>query len=253
MHSEYILTRDKEGLSVVQETVGKSHSVKNLNFCPDVAFMLDSILPKNQEIQPNITVNQQKDLIGINVNGLLYNGGYTRNNMFGLALDYRDFVSKLLHRLLEITSVHILMIPHTFSRTGGINDDLKASNTVYDTLDLKFKDRVHRVMREYNQHEIKGTIGQCRFFIGSRMHSCIAALSQNIPTVGVAYSRKFIGVFESIGVDDLVIDARNTNTDDALEIVINHYQDREKYISCIRDNVEKARNLIAATFDSMLF
>ena len=250
--SEYIYARDKEGLSVVKKIVGESHPTYNLNFCPDVAFMLDSILPEKQDIEPRISISQQNGLIGININGLLYNGGYSRDNMFGLELDYQEFVERLLDRLLEITSFHILIVPHTFCPPDNINDDLVASNAVYNAIDLKFRNRIHRVMREYNQHEIKGIIGQCDFFIGSRMHSCIAALAQNIPTVGVAYSRKFIGVFESIGVGDLVVDARTTNRDDALETVINCYQSREEYIYRIRDNVRKAKELITNTFNSLL-
>ena len=64
------------------------------------------------------------------------------------------------------------------------------------------------VDREYDQHEIKGVIGMCDFFVGSRMHACIGALSQGIPCVGVAYSMKFRGVFESVGVADWVVDSR---------------------------------------------
>ena len=47
----------------------------------------------------------------------------------------------------------------------------------------------------------KAVIGQCDFFIGSRMHACIAALSQGVPCVGVAYSMKFAGVFDTVGME----------------------------------------------------
>ena len=36
----------------------------------------------------------------------------------------------------------------------------------------------------------------CRFFIGSRMHACIFALSSAVPTIGLAYQPKFFGLFE---------------------------------------------------------
>ena len=41
-------------------------------------------------------------------------------------------------------------------------------------------------------HAVKG----CRFFIGSRMHACIFALSSAVPTIGLAYQPKFFGLFE---------------------------------------------------------
>ena len=41
-------------------------------------------------------------------------------------------------------------------------------------------------------HAVQG----CRFFIGSRMHACIFALSSAVPTIGLAYQPKFFGLFE---------------------------------------------------------
>ena len=80
----------------------------------------------------------------------------------------------------------------------------------------------------YDQSELKGIISLCDFFIGSRMHSCIAALSQGIPTVGIAYSKKFIGVFESAGVGEFVIDARLCDKRDALETLLKRYKTRNQ-------------------------
>ncbi len=41
-----------------------------------------------------------KSCVGININRLMYNGGYVRNNMFGLKLDYPSFLKELVDRLL---------------------------------------------------------------------------------------------------------------------------------------------------------
>ena len=48
------------------------------------------------------------------------------------------------------------------------------------------------------------------------MHACIAALSQGVPCVGVAYSMKFAGVFESIGAGEWVVEARDLSTEEAV-------------------------------------
>ena len=60
------------------------------------------------------------------------------------------------------------------------------------------------------------------------MHSCIAALSQSIPTVGIAYSKKFQGVFESIGVEDCVADAFRCSKEDVLSTVSAAFEKREQ-------------------------
>ena len=83
------------------------------------------------------------------------------------------------------------------------------------------------VRGEYNQNGIKYIIGLCDFFIGSRMHSCVAALSQNIPTIGLAYSRKFEGVFETVGAGQFVVDLRRTATRDVLPVIVKAFEQRE--------------------------
>lgn len=66
----------------------------------------------------------------------------------------------------------------------------------------------------------------CSFFIGARMHACIAALSQCIAAVGIAYSKKFKGVFETVGVADLVADPRTMEKEELIKIICNALQDR---------------------------
>src|SRR5690606_11977077 len=87
---------------------------------------------------------------------------------------------------------------------------------VLASLEPRLIPRVHILEGEYDQSELKHIIGNCNFFIGSRMHSCIAALSQGIPAVGVAYSRKFAGVFESVCMNDWVVDLRTITTEEAV-------------------------------------
>jgi polysaccharide pyruvyl transferase WcaK-like protein len=224
--SVYIISRDKEGVQVVKKVVGQEGKGINLYFCPDVAFVLDAAIPAKVSIEPPLAQNKSFPLIGLNVSGLLYNGGYTRDNMFGLNYDYKVFVRDLVKRLAEAPENHVLLIPHTFGPAGNINSDPDACRDIIEHLDDTYKNRVHMVMGEYDQFAIKGIIRLCDFFIGSRMHACIAALSQGIPTVGVAYSRKFVGVFESVGAGDMVADARALTADAIIHKILLDFKNR---------------------------
>ena len=60
---------------------------------------------------------------------------------------------------------------------------------------------------EYSPQELKGIIGLCDLFIGSRMHSTIASTSMLIPTVGIAYGHKMHGVLgEGLRQNKYIID-----------------------------------------------
>jgi polysaccharide pyruvyl transferase WcaK-like protein len=96
-HSYNILSRDKASIEVIANLLGNNACInKKIEFCPDVAFVLDSIKVKNPRINPPLRQINNMPLVGINVNGLMYNGGYNKNNMFGLKLDYKKFIEELV-------------------------------------------------------------------------------------------------------------------------------------------------------------
>jgi colanic acid/amylovoran biosynthesis protein len=107
---------------------------------------------------------------------------------------------------------------------------------------------VRVVAGDYDCHELKWIIGQCDFFIGSRMHSCIAALSQGVPCVGIAYSRKFRGVFETVGMGDWVIDGREVGTEEGTRKVLELYRRRNEVREALRVEAHKARRRLEEAF-----
>jgi polysaccharide pyruvyl transferase WcaK-like protein len=182
----------------------------------------------------------------------MFNGGYTRQNMFGLTLDYAAFLSGLVRALLAEHPGELWLIPHTYAAPGNVESDNEASEMLRNSLPLELRSRVRLVTAEYDQHELKGIIGQCDFFIGSRMHSCIAALSQGVPCVGVAYSRKFAGVFESVGMDDWVVDARSTAQDEAVARIASLYRQRNGVRLGLMRRADQARQQLIEVFRDLM-
>ena len=252
MRAACIISRDKEGFETVREIISAEIKGINIHFCPDVAFVLDAVRPEKIDIEPPLIRDTDLPLIGLNVNGLLYNGGYTRDNMFGLKYDYKIFVHNLVKRLIRDTAAHILLIPHTFAPNGHVESDPDACRDIFGSIEDPYKNRVHLVIGEHDQFTLKGIIGLCDFFIGSRMHACIAALSQGIPTVGVAYSRKFAGVFESVGFGNMVSDARSVDMQTAIEDIYMHFRNREQLATTLKANIEAAKKQLVDTFAKIL-
>jgi len=248
-----ILSRDRESMGLMSEVLGDDLRKRDVRLCPDVAFLLDSRVPEDMDIRPPLPARDPGEpLIGFNVNGLLYHGGYTRDNMFGLSLDYPVFVKTLTDRLLSDTGARILLIPHTFAPEGHVESDNDACRDLLNRLADSRKDRVHLACGTYDQSDFKGIIGRCDFFIGSRMHACIAALSQGIPAAAVAYSKKFRGVFDSVGVADLVIDARSSGLDAAIDRTLTLFHQRVQVRSALQGKVEDTDRRVREIFRSIL-
>jgi len=245
-----VFARDREGEAVVAEILGpgKAHVL----FCPDVAFTMEKAEPEKISVDPPLPPEECRDLVGINVSGLLFNGGYDGRNMFGLALEYREFVRKLIRLFVEKEHCRVLLVPHTFAPAGSVESDPAAAREVRLSLPEELKARVHLLQGEYDQYELKWIIGQCGFFVGSRMHACIAALSQGIPTAGVSYSRKFRGVFESVGVAHNVVDGRYVETGEALEWVHEIFRERNKAKKDLERKIRSAKEEVRRRFAELL-
>lgn len=251
LRSSIIMARDKASRRVAQELVGPSREVL---LSPDVAFALQALRPESLELTPPLPPAGPlpAGVIGVNVNGLMYQGGYTRDNMFGLKMDYPGFLRKLLMALLQEQSQEIWLVPHTYAPAGDVESDPEASYQLRDSLPPGMQTRVRILAAEYDPHEVKGVIGMCDFFIGSRMHSCIAALSQGIPCVGVAYSMKFHGVFESVGMENWVVDGRSVDDNEAVRRIIVLYRDRARFRKPLQQSAASVRKQLVESFQELM-
>ena len=250
-HASMVYSRDKSSIEYITKL--SRNLVKNgkVGFVPDVAFVLDSRKPEN--IGVGVLENKPaKDsvLIGLNISGLLFNGGYTRDNMFGLKTDYPELVYRIIDSVLADKKSVVLLVPHVFHPPGHVESDSEACAKVYEAVSSKYRDRIFQVSGSYNQNEIKYVIGKCDFFIGSRMHSCIAALSQCIPAVGLAYSRKFQGVFESVGLGNCVADAYQCSKDVLLSTIRAAFDGRDQIRTHLNKVIPEVKKNILNMFET---
>jgi colanic acid/amylovoran biosynthesis protein len=159
--------------------------------------------------------------VGLNVSGLLYNGGYTGGNQFGLSLDYRALIERLGPALQAEPGVVLHLIGHVNSEQMPVEDDYRvcaelAARWPGSRLAPRFRSPI----------EAKTYISGLHFFAGARMHACIGAFSSGVPVVPMAYSRKFNGLFQSLGYTPLA-DMKRHSLDEALQAVLDGLRRRD--------------------------
>lgn len=161
--------------------------------------------------------------VGINVSGLLWQGGYTTDNQFGLKVDYQEYCRKIIQNLLEEKKYRISLIPHVGNRSDqrGENDFSASMELKKLFRELEIADRLESAV------EIKSEIAKTDIFIGARMHATIAAFSAGVATIPFSYSRKFEGLYRSIGYD-YVIEALRITTEEAIETTMDYIRQYEK-------------------------
>jgi polysaccharide pyruvyl transferase WcaK-like protein len=132
----------------------------------DPAFLLTPAPPSHVfEILINEGIhNIQKPIIGINPSGLI--GRYMRNEDPEGKEKITDILAKVIDNLIENLNVSIIMVPHVYTTEL---DDRVAINKIFR--EVKNKSKVKIIKNEYTPQELKGIIGLCDLFIGTRMHA----------------------------------------------------------------------------------
>lgn len=161
--------------------------------------------------------------VGLNVSGLLMQGGYTRDNMFRLRMDYPRLMRDLITAFLQhADGCEVHLVPHVIAwgGGGGVEDDMQASRI----LASEFQD-VRVAPAFATPSEAKSYIAGMDFFAGARMHACVAAFSSGVAVVPMAYSRKFAGLFGSLGYNHTV-DCTSETTEVMLTRIMTAYENR---------------------------
>lgn len=184
----------------------------NIDEAIDVAFKLP-FTP-----QHNASIDQTH--IGINVSGLLFNGGYTGKNQFGLTANYPELIRKTIDWFTKQPDVVVHLIPHVLVPEMPAEDDLAISRK----LAQEFPTTI--VAPTFGRpSEAKSYISSMDFFCGARMHACIGAFSSGVPVVPMAYSRKFNGLFSSLNYEDIV-DLKKMDTQTAFGMLQAGFENR---------------------------
>ena len=184
----------------------------------DIAFLLP--FEKADETESN------KPKIGINPSGLLWNGGYTKDNQFGLTVNYRDYCRDVIMALSDSFEIHL--IPHAFRV-----DNVKTADNDLDAVYALHKEFPETIIAPIPKTpmEVKSYIASMDVFTGARMHATIGAFSAGIPVIPFSYSRKFEGLFDSLHYEYVVHGKKYTTkeaVDKTLDYARNYKELKEK-------------------------
>lgn len=184
----------------------------NVDEAIDVAFRLPFARPQRAD--------DGKVKVGVNVSGLLFNGGYTGNNQFGLSIDYAATMRELIRQLTAQPGVEVHLVSHVIEPHMPVEDDMAAAQR----LATEFPGVI--VAPAFTRpSEAKSYIAGMDFFTGARMHACIAAFSSGVPVVPMAYSRKFNGLFGTLGYSH-VADCKTDSASAVLNRILSGLQNR---------------------------
>lgn len=232
-NADMVMARDGQSYDYAKEIAPK---LTNLKEYIDVAFFL-----------PYIKQEFDKDYVhvGLNISALLWHGGYTQDNQFGLKDDYEAMVRSIISYFLKMPDVKLHLIPHVVGDERHIENDYAVS------FDIQKEFNNPRLVLSplfLSPVDAKDYISGMDFFIGARMHATIAAFSSGVPVVPMAYSRKFNGLFiDTLNYNNLV-DLKVDTKEAALDKIKASFENRQT----LREEIKQQNETVVEERKKML-
>ncbi len=245
-YSSLVASRDVGGIEELRRVVGgPSHD--RVASCPDMAFLLDP-LPVEPEREPFLNRVGQRPVIGLNVSGLLYLTKFD----FGSRESYADLINGIADWAVNECGAQLVLVPHVLSENppsddvtgaGFMNEisDSVACHVLMKRLADRYGERVVCLGWPYGAGETKYLVGKCDFFLGARMHACIGAISQAVPTVTFAYSKKALGVLSHAGMQEAVLDLRELSNAECMARVRLLYDRRRDLRAMLQERIPQVK------------
>jgi len=221
--AEYVLSRDKESTTYVMGLL----SDKKVEDLLDVAFFLPF---EPMPLHCGDGVN-----VGINISQTLWD--VPEDSKFSISKDYSGLMIDTINNLLD-QGYNVHIIPHV------VDSDNSRSNEYYLSYEVWRKINHPRLILApffTSPIEAKSYMASLDMFMGARMHACIGAFSSGVPTLLLAYSRKFSGLFkETLGYEHIADMNSNMDSKQLMSMVNNMIDNR----SSVRAQISTIKSTI---------
>ena len=220
-----VYTRDVQSKQVAEKLASRE-----IFLTTDVAFALPY---EKKELG-----TEGKVKVGFNPSGLLWAGGYTKDNQFGLTLDYQEYCWKVCEELSRNENYEVYLIPHV-GTTVEPDEGTESDGAICKKIQKKYP--AMKIISGINTPmEMKGYLAAMDVFIGARMHATIGAFSSGVATIPVSYSRKFEGLYDSLEYDFLV-HAQTDSTDAAVKKTLEYIRQYSELKKAVEGSLKIVR------------
>lgn len=149
--------------------------------------------------------------------------------------NYLDAMAEAIDYLITKLNTYVIFFPHNKTTSLQRNDEL-ATMKIFDKIENK--SRVTILTDDYTPEQLKGMYGCMSLFIGTRYHSCIFALSMNVPTIVVGYRHKAPGISKMLGLEEYVCDINTITTHELTSKIDKMWAERDDVKKKLEKNIK---------------
>ena len=199
-----------------------------VTFLTDASFTMDIDESVYSHIRNEyLPLFKGKQVVGIAPNSIV--DAYCQRNGKNHAAIFAEFIDYLTKE-----GYFVLLIPHSlrFDSRSRHNNDLFTVRSIYEL--VQEKENCCCVMKDYNARQFRALVSLADFFIASRFHTMISALSQKIPlnVYGWGY-HKYIEVMREFDLLDFVYNYDSLEVEQMISNFENLRRNRESVVGKI--------------------
>lgn len=201
-----ITSREEKTTEYVYNTLNIS-----LETYPDLGFFLENGKIKKEEFALRYELPLNKKWVAITARPYRFPGTKEPKTK------YENYIKSLAEFIswLYSNGYAVLLIEHTFATTTHEND-----RKALEDIAKKIEDKESFFFisdPDLNCHELKKVYSFCDYIVGTRFHSLIFSLSNNIPGIAISYDgNKSTGIMNDIGLSEYVFDIYSISSQDLI-------------------------------------
>jgi polysaccharide pyruvyl transferase WcaK-like protein len=222
------------------KSIGISRNVIQL---PDIAMLLEAHpLDTFKTLREN---REGRVIIGISPNTVCMH--MDKRNVYMRAL-----VEICEYFLKEDNNAYILLIPHTIEgKSKGVDDDLSICRTIGDHLQYPNNFQIIDTLN-YSPEQTKYLISLCDFFIGSRFHALVAALSSGVPSFAIGWHWKYQELMEWFEIQDNLVQVWELEIDALVRKLEKSFTDRDNQRMIMESRLADIKNRARKAIDIVI-
>ena len=224
-----VISREQESKRQLTEIAGIK---KNIPVSPDMANLI------------KVKTTKEKNLVGVSVS-------FQIERQFSNPVDYVNFMVSFCKSIIAKYGVNVVLIPNQ-TLLDGLRDDFDIANQIYESMTEQHFNVSVLEKNNLNAEKIKKVISSCEVLVGSRYHSCVAALSSGVPVLVLGWHHKYTELLDIYGQSGDIIDVKNFDLQMFIKKFDYVWANKEEKAKIIEDNIPKVSKRVIDIMRSLL-
>ncbi len=238
-----VFARDAESLAHLEELIGVRDSVQR---AADIAFLFRGESPDLGQcaLEELLTMSYAKPTIGLVPNMQVYR----RSAGVGESNAYVQIMAATARHCVDKLDTRVVVLPHEIkSAITRSPDDRFLCELV--AKQAQRPGLVAPILGEHTPEHLKAIIGQFELLIGSRFHSLIAAVSQEVPAIALGWSHKYEELMNDVGLGAYAISYSRLDANQWLALVDTAWKSRAQNRDVLSKTIPLQKASAVRAFD----